>query len=168
MYLGEENASDAGGRPAPASPAPSADFRVMTWNVCANHNSDCGNHRVEGPALGARITDRTGAAAEMRQYRAVFLQEMCESQAKTIGTWLEGRTGTGWDVRFAPVEYTVDKSSVNAARTCDNAGSTASGWKDRGSCGVGLAGPDENVWYTSYDLPSPQNRAIGTDWVRME
>ncbi|MEV7676035.1 hypothetical protein [Streptomyces sp. NPDC088752] len=126
MYLGEENASDAGGRPAPASPAPSADFRVMTWNVCANHNSDCGNHRVEGPALGARITDRMGAAAEMRQYRAVFLQEMCESQAKTIGTWLEGKTGTG--------------------------------------CAV----PDENVWYTSYDLPSPQNRAIGTDWVRME
>ena len=40
VALGEENASDAGGRPAPASPAPAADFRVMSWNVCANHNSD--------------------------------------------------------------------------------------------------------------------------------
>ncbi|MFF0558035.1 hypothetical protein [Streptomyces sp. NPDC004266] len=168
VHLGEENASDSGGRPAPVSPAPAADFRVMSWNVCANHNSACGNHRVEGPSLGAQITDRMGTTAEAQQYRAVFLQEMCESHAKTIETWLEAKTGTGWDVRFAPIKYTVDKSSVKAARTCDNAGSAESGWKDRGSYGIGLAVPDANVWYTSYDLPSPQNRTVDTEWVRME
>ncbi|MFE2015832.1 hypothetical protein [Streptomyces sp. NPDC059491] len=166
--LGEENASDAGGRPSPASPAPAADFRVMSWNVCANHNSACGNHRVEGPSLGSQITDRMGTAAEARQYRAVFLQEMCESQAKPVETWLEQKTGTGWDVRFAPITFTVDNSSVKAARTCDNAGSAASGWKDRGSYGIGLAVPDSNVWYHSYDLPSPQNKTVGTEWVRVE
>jgi hypothetical protein len=168
VHLGEENASDAGGRPSPASPAPAADFRVMSWNVCADHNSACANHRVEGASLASRITERMGTTTEARQYRAVFLQEICESHAKAIETLLEQKTGTGWDVRFAPIEYTVDKSSVKAAKTCDNAGSTSSGWRDRGSYGIGLAVPDSNVWYHSYDLPSPQNKTIGTEWVRME
>ncbi|MFE2562028.1 endonuclease/exonuclease/phosphatase family protein [Streptomyces sp. NPDC059352] len=167
VHLGEENASDLGGRPAPASPAPAADFRVMSWNVCANHNSKCGNHRVEGDPLGAQITSRMGTTAEAQQYRAVFLQEMCESQAKPIEAALEAKTGTGWDVRFAPIRFTVDNSSVKAARTCDNAGSTGA-WKDRGSYGIGLAVPDANVWYHSYDLPSPQNKTINGVWERIE
>ena len=167
VHLGEENASDAGGRPAPASPAPAADFRVMSWNVCANHNSACGNHRVEGASLGSQITARMGTTAEAQQYRAVFLQEMCESQAKAVEIALETKTGTGWDVRFAPIKFTVDNSSMKAARTCDNSGSAGS-WKDRGSYGIGLAVPDANVWYTSYDLPSPQNRTIEGAWTRME
>ncbi|MFE2293075.1 endonuclease/exonuclease/phosphatase family protein [Streptomyces sp. NPDC059452] len=166
VFLGEENASDEGGRPAPASPAPAADFRVMSWNVCANNNSGCGNHRVEGPTLGAQVTARMGN--EAAQYRAVFLQELCESHAKDIERALETITGTGWDVRFAPIKYTVDGSSVKAAKTCDRAGSAASGWKDRGAYGIALAVPDSNVWYTSYDLPSPQNRTINNTWVRME
>ncbi|MFH9954513.1 fascin domain-containing protein [Streptomyces roseolus] len=95
VYLAEENASDLGGRPSPASPAPAADFRVMSWNVCANHNSACGNHRVEGADLGAQITGRMGTDAEARTYRAVFLQEMCESHAKPVETALEAKTGTG-------------------------------------------------------------------------
>ncbi|MFJ2937549.1 endonuclease/exonuclease/phosphatase family protein [Streptomyces sp. NPDC087219] len=168
VHLGEENASDEGGRPAPASPAPAADFRVMSWNVCANHNAACANHRVEGPSLGGQIADRMGTTAEAQQYRAVFLQEMCESHAKAIETSLEAKTGTGWDVRFAPIRFTVDNSAVKAARTCDNSGSAATGWKDRGSYGIGLAVPDSNVWYHSYDLPSPQNRTIEGAWVRME
>ncbi|MGW7199734.1 hypothetical protein [Streptomyces chryseus] len=168
VFLGEENASDEEGRPSPASPAPAADFRVMSWNVCANHNSACSNHRVEGADLGSQIAARMGTATEAQQYRAVFLQEICESHTKDIETKLEEKTGTGWDVRFAPVKYTVDGSSVKAARTCDNAGSATSGWKDRGAYGIGLAVPDSNVWYTSYDLPSPQNKTIGSDWVRME
>ncbi|MEU8881174.1 endonuclease/exonuclease/phosphatase family protein [Streptomyces hydrogenans] len=167
VHLGEENASDLGGRPAPASPAPAADFRVMSWNVCANHNSACGNHRVEGPSLGAQITGRMGTDAEARTYRAVFLQEMCESHAKRIETALEAKTGTGWDVRFAPIKFTVDGSSLEAARTCDNAGSSGA-WKDRGSYGIGLALPDANEWYHSYDLPSPQNRTVDGVWQRME
>ncbi|WP_339153870.1 endonuclease/exonuclease/phosphatase family protein [Streptomyces sp. F41] len=166
VFLGEENASDEGGRPAPASPAPAADFRVMSWNVCANNNSGCRNHRVEGPSLGAQVTARMGNQAS--EYRAVFLQELCESHAKEIEKALEVITGTGWDVRFAPIKYTVDGSSVKAAKSCDRAGSAASGWKDRGAYGVALALPDSNVWYTSYDLPSPQNRTIGSAWVRME
>ncbi|MFJ8658388.1 hypothetical protein [Streptomyces sp. NPDC093795] len=166
--LGEENASDAGSRPAPVSPAPAADFRVMTWNLCANSNSTCVNHRVEGAALGDQIAARMGTVTEAKQYRAVFLQEICESHAKAIETKLEAKTGTGWDVRFAPIKYTVDKSSVKAAKTCDLAGSKETGWRDRGSYGIGLAVPDSNVWYTSYDLPSPQNKTIGTEWVRME
>ncbi|MGW6389595.1 hypothetical protein ACWFR1_03615 [Streptomyces sp. NPDC055103] len=168
VYLGEENASDLGGRPAPASPAPAADFRVMSWNVCANHNDACGNFRVEGASLGSQITARMGTTAEAQQYRAVFLQEMCESHAKAVEIALEAKTGTGWDVRFAPIKYTVDNSSVKAARTCHNAGSAAEGWKDRGAYGIGLAVPDANVWYTSYDLPSPQNKTIDGAWTRME
>ncbi|TDT35204.1 hypothetical protein EV562_109144 [Streptomyces sp. BK208] len=166
VYLGEENASDQGPRPAPAAPATSADFRVMTWNVCANHNGDCLNHRVDGAALGSQIAARLGSGAG--QYRAVFLQELCESHAKAIERALEEATSSGWDVRFAPIKFDVDGSSVKAARTCDNAGSESAGWTDRGSYGIALAVPDSNVWYTSYDLPSPKNRTIGDTWVRME
>ncbi|MFD8674901.1 hypothetical protein ACFV1A_17635 [Streptomyces seoulensis] len=161
VFLGEENASDDGGRPSPASPAPAADFQVMTWNVCANNNDGCQNYGVGGASLGSQVAARLGSDAQARQYRAVFLQELCEAHAKEIEKALETKTGTGWDVRFAPIKYTVDGSSVNAAKTC--AGST-----DRGAYGIALAVPDSNVWYTSYDLPSPQNQTIGDKWVRME
>ncbi|MFJ9640819.1 endonuclease/exonuclease/phosphatase family protein [Streptomyces sp. NPDC101178] len=166
VFLGEGNASDEGGRPTPVSPAPATDFRVMSWNVCANNNSKCGNNRVEGPSLGAQVTARMGDQAT--EYRAVFLQELCESHAKEIERALETSTGTGWDVRFAPVKYTVDGSSVKAAKTCDRSGSATAGWKDRGAYGIALALPDSNVWYTSYDLPSPQNGTIDGTWVRRE
>ncbi|MFD7447272.1 hypothetical protein [Streptomyces sp. NPDC059909] len=168
VFLGEENASDEGGRPSPASPAPAADFHVMSWNVCANSNDKCLNFRVEGADLGSQIAARLGSEAEAKQYRAVFLQELCESHAKEIEKALETKTDTGWDVRFAPIKYTVDGSSVKAAKTCHNAGSEASGWKDRGAYGIALAVPDSNVWYTSYDLPSPQNQTIDGKWERME
>ncbi|KQX50957.1 hypothetical protein ASE09_13205 [Streptomyces sp. Root66D1] len=168
VFLGEENASDEGGRPAPASPAPADDFRVMSWNVCANSNDKCGNFRVEGADLGSQIAARLGTDAEAKPYRAVFLQELCESHVKAIEQALETKTDTGWDVRFAPIKYTVDGSTVKAAKTCHNAGSEASGWKDRGSYGIALAVPDSNVWYTSYDLPSPENATIGGTWTRRE
>ncbi|CAL9379282.1 hypothetical protein SUDANB176_01028 [Streptomyces sp. enrichment culture] len=166
VYLAEENASDEGPRPAPVLPAQETSFRVMSWNVCANHNGKCSNHRVEGDDLGAQIVNRMGD--RVREYRAVFLQELCEAHAKPIELELEAVTGTGWDVRFAPVKFDVDGSTVKAARTCDNAGSAETGWKDRGSYGIALAVPDSNVWYTSYDLPSPENRTVGNKWQRIE
>ncbi|MFD5520850.1 hypothetical protein [Streptomyces sp. NPDC127066] len=168
VFLGEENASDEGGRPSPASPAPAAEFRVMSWNVCANNNDKCGNYLVEGTDLGTQISARMGSEEEARRYRAVFLQELCESHAKAIEKALETKTGTGWDVRFAPIKYTIDGSSSKAAKTCDK---TKTG-EDRGAYGTALAVPDSNVWYTSYDLPSPQNQTLVIDkkekWVRME
>ncbi|WP_425866880.1 endonuclease/exonuclease/phosphatase family protein [Streptomyces sp. DT193] len=168
VFLGEGNASDEGGRPSPASPAPAADFHVMSWNVCANNNTGCQNNEVAGADLGSQIADRLGSKEEAKQYRAVFLQELCESHAKAIEQALETKTDTGWDVRFAPIKYTVDGSSVKAAKTCNKTGS-----EDRGAYGIALAVPDTNVWYTSYDLPSPENRTIKNDkgddvWVRME
>ncbi|MFI0968236.1 hypothetical protein ACH4S8_43900 [Streptomyces sp. NPDC021080] len=163
VFLGEENASDEGGRPSPASPAPAADFRVMSWNVCANNNDKCDNFQVGGTDLGRQVADRLGSTEEAKQYRALFLQELCESHAKAIEQALEARTGTGWDVRFAPIKYTIDGSSSKAAKTCNKTGS-----EDRGAYGIALAVPDSNVWYTSYDLPSPQNKTIGGTWTRME
>ncbi|WP_326784199.1 endonuclease/exonuclease/phosphatase family protein [Streptomyces sp. NBC_00151] len=170
VFLGEENASDEGGRPSPASPAPAADFHVMSWNVCANNNTGCLNNGVGGADLGSQIADRLGSKEEAKEYRAVFLQELCESHAKAIEEALETKTGTGWDVRFAPIKYTIDGSSSKAAKTCNK---TKTGSEDRGAYGIALAVPDSNVWYTSYDLPSPQNQTIvnkeGEEkWVRME
>jgi hypothetical protein len=40
--------SGASARPAPQLPVAAQDFRVMSWNACANHNSKCLNHRVTG------------------------------------------------------------------------------------------------------------------------
>ncbi|MFF3889720.1 endonuclease/exonuclease/phosphatase family protein [Streptomyces sp. NPDC001914] len=170
VFLGEENASDEGGRPDPASPAPAADFRVMSWNVCANNNTECLNNGVGGTDLGSQISDRLGSREDAKQYRALFLQELCESHAKAIEQALESKTGTGWDVRFAPIKYTIDGSSSKAAKTCNR---TKVGSEDRGAYGIALAVPDSNVWYTSYDLPSPQNQTIvnkeGKEvWTRME
>ncbi|WP_190125489.1 hypothetical protein [Streptomyces inusitatus] len=166
-FLGESNPGGEGSRPQPAAPVSAVDIRVMSWNLCANHNDKCGNFRTEGGELGNQITSQMGSTTEAQQYRAIFLQEICESQASEIETKLELKTGTGWSVRFAPIKYAVDDSSVNAARTCHNAGS-AGAWKDRGAYGIGLAIPDSNVWYTSYDLPSPANRTIDGAWVRIE
>ncbi|MGV9790568.1 endonuclease/exonuclease/phosphatase family protein [Streptomyces sp. NPDC003435] len=169
VFLGEENASDEGGRPSPASPAPAANFRVLSWNVCANSNDQCQNFRVGGASLASQVVAQLGPTAEdAREYRAIFLQELCESHAKEIETELERKTDSGWDVRFAPIKYNVDGSSVKAAKTCHYSGSDSSGWTDRGAYGIALAVPDSNTWYTSYDLPSPQNKTIDGDWVRME
>ncbi|MFJ8363578.1 hypothetical protein [Streptomyces sp. NPDC093984] len=85
---------------------------------------------------------------------ALFLEESCEKFAQPIETALESRTGTGWDVRFAPIYYDVDtggSGSVFAQKECaDTTGNT-----DRGAYGVSVAVPDENTWYRAHILKSP-------------
>ncbi|MGW0469470.1 endonuclease/exonuclease/phosphatase family protein [Streptomyces sp. NPDC003027] len=152
-------------RPAPRLPATAEDFKVMTWNVCAGTNDTCGNHRVTGDALADQVVARLGAAAA--DYDAVFLQEMCETHARTVETRLEAATNSGWHVRFAPIRYTVDGSELLAARNCAKAG-TDGNWTDRGAYGIGLAVPAESTWYRAEALTSPPNQFDGTTWTRKE
>ncbi|GGU10080.1 MULTISPECIES: endonuclease/exonuclease/phosphatase family protein [Streptomyces] len=153
-------------RPAPASPATAEDFRVMSWNVCANVNETCGNHRVGGDVLGDRIVARLGGAAA--DYDALFLQEICEKHTGAIEAKLEAATKTGWHVRFAPIQYAVDGSLLKAARSCAKTGTENAWTVDRGAYGIGLAVPDASTWSKAYELASPPNQTVGTTVTRIE
>ncbi|MBT2438568.1 hypothetical protein J7E93_00175 [Streptomyces sp. ISL-36] len=153
-------------RPAPTTPATAEDFKVMSWNVCANANEACGNNRVTGDVLGDQIVARLGGAAA--DYDALFLQEICEKHTGAIEAKLEAATKTGWHVRFAPIQYAVDGSTVKAARSCAKTGTGGVYNVDRGAYGIGLAVPEASTWSKAYALTSPVNRTVGTTWTRME
>ncbi|MGW6275357.1 endonuclease/exonuclease/phosphatase family protein [Streptomyces sp. NPDC055060] len=141
----------AGPLPNPGAAAAST-LDVMSWNVCANNNTACGwsDERAGYAELTEQIESR------LKDPDVIFFQEFCEKHAKRVEWMLEkpvaeGGTGRGWDVRFAPLHH--QKGGPTVQKQCamgpapDNA--------DRGAYGVAIAVPDENTWYESHALPSP-------------
>ncbi|WP_159042082.1 endonuclease/exonuclease/phosphatase family protein [Streptomyces sp. TP-A0875] len=133
--------------PPTAGAAPASLLNVMSWNVCANNNNDCGwsHERAGYLELNEQIKNR------LKNPDVIFFQEFCEKHAKRVEWMLESETGTGWDVRFAPVHHATSGPLVQKECAMGPAPDLA----DRGSFGVAIAVPDENVWYKRHDLPSP-------------
>ncbi|MEV8535199.1 endonuclease/exonuclease/phosphatase family protein [Streptomyces sp. NPDC051211] len=143
-----------------AGSAPASSLNVMTWNVCANVNRNCGwnvepykgeaGYQELGDAIRARLIDPAiGGYPDV-----IFFQEFCEKHGKRVEEMLEGQTGRGWDVRFAPIHHRVSGSPL-IQKQCAMGGAADA---DRGAYGVALAVPDENTWYKRYDLKSPDDK----------
>ncbi|MFF3274064.1 endonuclease/exonuclease/phosphatase family protein [Streptomyces chrestomyceticus] len=140
--------------PAPAA-ARAAQLNVMTWNVCGNNNTQCGNSHTGADTLATEIASRLRPSADGPLPDAVFLQEFCEKHAAPVEEKLEQATGRGWNVFFAPIHYNA--GALKAQKQCDN----AAGDVDRGAYGIGLAVPDESSWFQRYDLTSPDTNIRG-------
>ncbi|WP_258054692.1 endonuclease/exonuclease/phosphatase family protein [Streptomyces sp. Ru71] len=139
--------------PAPAAPSP-ASANVMTWNLCGDANNGCANYLSTPDHMAGQVIGQLDDAGPGYTPDALFLEESCEKFAPSIETALENRTGTGWDVRFAPIYYNVTTAggaAVLAQKECAD----ATGYGDRGAYGVSVAVPDENTWYRAHILKSP-------------
>ncbi|OKI00627.1 hypothetical protein A6A06_16805 [Streptomyces sp. CB02923] len=148
-----ERVNGSSAPPPPASPR-AAQLNVMTWNVCGNNNTQCGNAHTGADKLTAELVSRLRPSAGGPLPDAVFLQEFCEKHAKPVEQALEQATGRGWNVFFAPIHYHA--GTLKAQKQCDTAGDT-----DRGAYGIGLAVPDESSWFQGYDLTSPDTNQRG-------
>jgi endonuclease/exonuclease/phosphatase family metal-dependent hydrolase len=132
-----------------ASVAQPRTIKVMTWNLCAGNNTRCRFYREPGTLAGAvrRQMLNSGTPTD-----AAILQEICDSVVRPLEYELEAHSGRGWDVRFVPIKV---KRGDNAAKApnfrCD---------RGRGAYGIALAVPDENTWWHSRYLPSPD----GEEW----
>lgn len=148
-----EPVTSAGSGTAPApSPAAASTLDVMSWNVCANNNKDCGwsDERAGYAELNEQIQSR------LKDPDVIFFQEFCEKHAKRVEWMLEkpvaeGGTGRGWDVRFAPLHHQWGGPPVQKQCAMGPAPESA----DRGAYGVAIAVPEENTWYKHHALESP-------------
>jgi len=123
--------------------------KIMTWNVCGGNNTGC-----------AFFNDPDGLVAAVRRHMlnqgtptdAAILQEFCGSLAKPLERELEKHSGHGWDVRFAPIKVKVGTDPAAAPNyPC---------LRGRGAYGIAVAVPDENRWWQTRYLPSPE----GEEW----
>jgi endonuclease/exonuclease/phosphatase family metal-dependent hydrolase len=132
--------------PAPGVAGPDT-VSVMSWNTCSN-NGACPLYRATSTTMANTVTSW---ATNAFSPDALLLQEFCEKDAKPVELALESRTGRGWDVRFAPIQYIVAGTTTGAQKLCveDKNG------LDRGSYGIALAVPDANTWYAAAPLTSP-------------
>ncbi|MFE5244599.1 MULTISPECIES: endonuclease/exonuclease/phosphatase family protein [unclassified Streptomyces] len=140
-----------------AAAAPDTDaVDVMTWNVCANNNDNCGwtSDRAGYVELNDQIRARLRSPVTGAYPDVIFFQEFCEKHAKRVEEMLESETGRGWDVRFAPIHQRYNGPLLQ--KQC--AMGPAPDHLDRGAYGVALAVPDENVWYQRHDLTSPTDK----------
>ncbi|MFC7986549.1 endonuclease/exonuclease/phosphatase family protein [Streptomyces sp. NPDC057336] len=147
-FVLEPVASAGGGvLPTPGT-ARAANLNAMSWNVCANNNTACGwsDDRAGYAELNEQIK------ARLRNPDIIFFQEFCEKHAKRVEWMLEDTTGTGWDVRFAPLHHATSGGPL-IQKQC--AMGPAPDSADRGAFGVAIAVSDENTWYTRHDLSSP-------------
>jgi endonuclease/exonuclease/phosphatase family metal-dependent hydrolase len=135
-----------GAAPAAATPTAQA-VSVMSWNICSN-NSACPLYRATTTALANTVA---AAATSSFSPDILLLQEFCEKDAKPLELELEERTGSGWDVRFAPIQYLLAGTATRAQKVCVPDGNNV----DRGSYGIALAVPDLNTWYARTELTSP-------------
>ncbi|GAA3840604.1 hypothetical protein GCM10022226_73860 [Sphaerisporangium flaviroseum] len=137
-----------GAGPVPTAATPSAQtVSVMSWNICSN-NSACPLYRATTGTVAGTVA---GAATNSFAPDALLLQEFCEKDAKPLELELEGRTGRGWDVRYAPIQYLLSGTAVTAQKVCVPDVNNV----DRGSYGIALAVPDVNTWYAAAPLTSP-------------
>jgi hypothetical protein len=139
--------------PAPAAPT-STSVKFMTWNLCGDRNDTCGNDHSTPDHMADEVIGQLNDVGSTYTPDALSFEESCEKFAKPIETALENRTGTGWDVRFAPIYYNVTTdggAAVLAQKECAD----ATGYGNRGAYGVSVAVPDENTWYQAHILNSP-------------
>ncbi|MBL1081386.1 endonuclease/exonuclease/phosphatase family protein [Streptomyces actinomycinicus] len=138
--------------PTPATPS-SSSVKVMAWNLCGDQNTGCTNHHATPDHIADQVIGQLGDVSATYMPDALFFEETCEKFAKSIETALESRTGTGWDVRFAPIYYgvTTGGGTVKAQKECAD----ATGYGNRGAYGISLAVPEENTWYRAHILDSP-------------
>jgi endonuclease/exonuclease/phosphatase family metal-dependent hydrolase len=137
------------GEPEAPSPTPRRQAQVMSWNVCANNNSACGDYRDDGDAVATALAQHLNATLGSAYHPDVLLlQEICERHTRTIESSLESRTGRGWDVRFAPIKVESEYPDLTLEKRCrdDQSGN------DRGLYGVAVAVPEENTKYFSREL----------------
>jgi len=142
-------ASVSSSRVNAASEAQPRTIKVMTWNLCAGNNSRCRFYHKPGELVAAvrwQMLDN-GTPTD-----AAILQEICSTFVRPLEDELEAHSGHGWDVRFVAIKV---KRGDNLAKApdlrCD---------RGRGSYGVALAVPDENIWWDARYLPSPE----GQEW----
>ncbi|AEY94266.1 endonuclease/exonuclease/phosphatase family protein (plasmid) [Streptomyces hygroscopicus subsp. jinggangensis 5008] len=140
--------------PAPSAPT-STSVKVMTWNLCGDQNPDCVNKYSTPDHMAAQVIGQLNDVGSTYTPDALFFEESCEKFAKPIEAALESRTGTGWDVRFAPIYYNVSSTGGGAAVLAQKECADATGFGDRGAYGVSVAVPDENTWYRANILNSP-------------
>ncbi|MFG3047637.1 endonuclease/exonuclease/phosphatase family protein [Streptomyces sp. NPDC048241] len=140
-------AAGTGPLPEPAGQTAST-LDVMSWNVCANNNDDCGwsDDRAGYAELTEEIRTR------LRNPDVIFFQEFCEKHAKRVEWLLEKETPIDWDVRFAPLHHATSGGPL-VQKQCAMGPKPDSA--DRGAFGVAVAVPDENTWYQRHDLTSP-------------
>jgi endonuclease/exonuclease/phosphatase family metal-dependent hydrolase len=132
----------------PAHGGAPASVKVMEWNACGN-NSACKYY--EDPD-GLVATMRWHMLNHGRAADAAIFEETCGSFAKKLEHDLESHTGKGWDVRFAPIKLKrTSDPSTSPAKKCV---------RDRGQYGTMIALPDENTWWDTKYLPSPD----GKEW----
>ncbi|MFD8864223.1 endonuclease/exonuclease/phosphatase family protein [Streptomyces sp. NPDC059590] len=140
----------------PAGPTATHSLNVMTWNVCADHNANCGwsadrpGYAEFNEQIRARLADPV--AHEMPD--VIFFQEFCEKYAKHVEEMLEQATQRGWDVRFAPIHNRLNGPLLQKQCAMGPAPDNV----DRGSFGVAIAVPDENTFYERYDFTSPPDK----------
>ncbi|MEU6664463.1 endonuclease/exonuclease/phosphatase family protein [Streptomyces sp. NPDC046727] len=148
----EADTAQWGSPPAPVAPSP-ASVKVMAWNLCGDQNTDCANHHSTPGHIADQVIGQLNDVGSAYTPDALFFEETCEQFAKPVETALEQRTGTGWDVRFAPIYYTVatNGGSVLAQKECAD----ATGYGNRGAYGISVAVPEENTWYRAHILRSP-------------
>ncbi|MET9891396.1 hypothetical protein ABZZ47_14450 [Streptomyces sp. NPDC006465] len=156
----EEGAADEWEVPPAVAAAPADKVDVMTWNVCANAKQCTWSGGLAGyEELTDGIQARLRNAGNNEMPDVIFFQEFCEKHAKRV-EWmlekpvLEGGTGRGWDVRFAPIRQQGDSGPL-VQKQCSVTDKNGRPVADRGAYGVAIAVPDTNTWYKRYDLPSP-------------
>lgn len=156
----ETGSADEWEVPPAATAAPAGQVNVMTWNVCANAKQCAWSGGLAGYAeLTDGIQARLHSPGNGQLPDVIFFQEFCEKHAKRV-EWmlekpvLEGGTGRGWDVRFAPIHQQGSGGPL-VQKQCAITDKYDQPVADRGAYGVAIAVPDSNAWYKRHDLPSP-------------
>lgn len=140
----------------PAGSTAARSLNVMTWNVCADHNTNCGwsADRAGYAELNEQIRTRLADPVGHQTPDVIFFQEFCEKHAKRVEEMLEQATQRGWDVRFAPIHSRLNGPLLQ--KQC--ATGPAPDNRDRGAFGVAIAAPDENTFYERHDFTSPPDK----------
>lgn len=131
---------------AAATPAAQArtELSVMTWNVCAGTNGNCGLYRASVDEL-ARSVGRYAVDQPIKP-DVIFLQEFCTGADRPLELWLERRTGRRWSIRSWGLV-----SGTGAPYAChpDRLG------RPRGAQSVAVAVASDSVTFESSPLTGP-------------
>jgi endonuclease/exonuclease/phosphatase family metal-dependent hydrolase len=125
-----------------AAPPP---ISVMTWNICASHNTECFFYGANHQDVAWKVAWYARSLAIKPD--VIMLQEFCSGGTGTLERTLEEKTGRTWTVRSATI-----KSADGTAKTC--ASQTGSG-ASRGNYSIALAVADSAPTISEHALTSP-------------